>query len=127
MDCKQSSKCLLFPKWAKTLKLAKWFYFYNIFKEGEIVPSVFGFRGHFRPFCGSAGFNGWVLGGWRPPGHAPEKSGPKGPRNQVKMDLAWNFGLSLLLKMANYARDGLPRSQSLQNKAWHPYHYSRTA
>ena len=71
-------------------------------------PNSFNFclRWHFGPFWGSGGFNGCVLWGKRPPGHAPEKSGPKGPRNRAKMDLAWISGLSPLpkwLKMPNYA------------------------
>ena len=54
---------------------------FNSFYLGQIAtlkPEI-GFRGHFGPFCGSGVFNGWVLGGWRPHGHAPENSGPQGP------------------------------------------------
>ena len=91
-----------------------------------ILNTDIGFRRHFGSFCVSAGFNGWFLGGWRPHGHAPENSSHQGPRNQAKMDLTWNSGLSPLPKLEkipNYAWDGLPRSQTLQNGAWHPYHF----
>ena len=51
-------------------------------------------------------------------------------KNHEKIDLAWISELSPLpkwLKMTNYAMEGLPRSQSLQNGAWHQFHYKGDA
>ena len=66
--------------------------------QNALLNPGFVYKGHFGPFWGSQGSNGRVLGGWRPPGHALEKSGPQGPRNQAKIDLAWISGLSPLPK-----------------------------